>query len=155
MKTFTKTSAWAVVCSSMLAQFMLTQEASAEPFAYAANEKSGTVSIIDTATNAVIGDIAAGKKPRGMATSKDGKTLYVSDQPEKALQVIDIASRKVTGKIDLGESPEGVYRSPDGKWIAVAIEEDNSVHFIDTASGKTEFSVKTEGKRLRNRQRQE
>ena len=34
------------------------QAAGAEPFAYVPNEKSGTVSVIDTATDAVVGDFA-------------------------------------------------------------------------------------------------
>ena len=119
----------------------------AAPFAYVANERSGTVSIIDVATDAMVGDISAGKKPRGMTASIDGKRLFVSDQPASALQVVDIATRKITGKIDLGESPEGVYRSPDGKWLAVAVEDDNSVHFIDTATGKPDPTFGVNGKK--------
>ena len=60
---------------------------SAAPFAYVANEESGTVSVIDTATDKVVRDIPAGKKPRGMALSKDGKHLYVSDQPKNVLDI--------------------------------------------------------------------
>jgi len=53
----------------------------AAPFAYVPNEKSGTLSVIDTETDSVVAEIKAGDKPRGLAVSKDGKTLYVSDQP--------------------------------------------------------------------------
>ena len=41
--------------------------AHAEPFAYVPNEKSGTLSVIDTATDQVVRQIAAGKRPRGIA----------------------------------------------------------------------------------------
>ena len=128
-----------------LACAWLASVATAAPFAYVANERSGNNTVIDTANDAVVGEFAAGKRPRGLAASKDGKLLYVSDQPANSLQIVDIAARKVGRRIDLGESPEGVYRSPDGKLLAVAVEEDNSVHFIDTASGKRAFQVKTEG----------
>ncbi|HEX7954459.1 MAG TPA: hypothetical protein VF523_15455, partial [Burkholderiales bacterium] len=56
----------------------------AAPNAYVPNEGSGTVSVIDTATDQIIKTIPAGKKPRGSAVSKDGTKLYVSDQPHNA-----------------------------------------------------------------------
>lgn len=114
--------------------------------AYVANEKSGSVSVIDTARDEVVAEIRTGTKPRGMAASLDGKRLYVSDQAANALLVVDLDKRAVASKIDLGESPEGVYLSADGRWIAAAVEVSNSVAFVDVAAGKHAFSVKTEGK---------
>ena len=113
--------------------------------AYASNEKDGTISVIDTAKDEVVASIKAGKTPRGMAASVDGKRLYVSDQKSNALRIIDLATRAEAGAIDLGESPEGVGRSPDGKWVVVAIEEDHQVFFVDVATGKIAFRVKVEG----------
>ena len=97
--------------------------AQAAPFAYVPNEKSGTISVIDTATDTVAGEIPAGKRPRGLAVSPDGKFIYVSDQPANGIHVIDIAARAIVASINLGESPEGVGISPDGRWVAVAVEE--------------------------------
>ena len=118
----------------------------AGPTAYVANEKSGTLSIIDTERDEVIGEIRAGSKPRGMAPSRDGKRLYVSDQPANSLLVVDLDARSVTATIDLGESPEGVSLSPDERWVVAAVELSNSVSFVEVASGKVAFSVKTAGK---------
>ena len=64
----------------------------AAPLAYVSNEKSGTISIIDTATDQVLGEIRAGSKPRGAAVSADGRQLYVSDQPANALLLVDLAT---------------------------------------------------------------
>ena len=94
---------------------LIAGAAAAAPFAYVPNEKSGTISIIDTATDTVSGEIPAGKRPRGIAISPDGKTIYVSDQPTNGVNVIDVAARKVVANIHLGESPEGVGYSPDGR----------------------------------------
>jgi YVTN family beta-propeller protein len=105
-----------------------------------------TLTLIDTARDAVVGEIKAGTKPRGMAVSADGRRLYVSDQPNNALLVIDLGKRAVESKVDLGESPEGVSLSPDGKWVAAAVEVTNSIAFVDTATGKVAFHVKTQGK---------
>ena len=118
----------------------------AAPFAYVPNEGSGSLSVIDTATDQVVGEIAAGKKPRGIVVSADGRTVYVSDQPNNQLVVVDIASRKATGVIALGESPEGVGISPDGRWVAAAVEETNDVAFVDTRTQRKAFVVKVRGK---------
>ena len=86
----------------------------AAPFAYVPNEKSGTISVIDIETDSVVAEIKAGDKPRGLAASKDGKTLYVSDQPNNVLVKIDLDQRIASGTVELGESPEGVSISPNG-----------------------------------------
>jgi YVTN family beta-propeller protein len=118
----------------------------AGPNAYVANEKSGTVSVVDTERDELIGEVRTGGKPRGMAASRDGKLLYVSDQTANALLVVELLSQKVVSKIDLGESPEGVSSSPDGRWVVAAVELTNSVAFVDTGRAAVAFSVKTRGK---------
>ena len=116
----------------------------AAPFAYVPNEGSGTVSVIDTASDEVVATIPAGKKPRGLAIS--GDWLYVSDQPNNRLQMIDLKMRAAAGTIALGESPEGVYASPDGRWIAAAIEESNAVAITDTQTNKVAFNLQVKGR---------
>ncbi len=118
--------------------------ACAAPFAYVPNEGSGTVSVIDTATDEVVADIPAGKKPRGLAIS--GDWLYVSDQPNNRLQMIDLRKREPGGTIALGESPEGVYVSPDGRWVAAAIEKGNDVAITDTQTNQVAFTIKVQGR---------
>jgi YVTN family beta-propeller protein len=118
----------------------------AAPLAYVANEKSGTLSIIDTASDRVTGEIATGGKPRGMALSRDGKWLYVSDSAGNRLLVVDTARRTVQAAVPLGESPEGIDLSPDGKLVAAASELANAVILLDTQTGKALATVKTSGK---------
>jgi YVTN family beta-propeller protein len=119
--------------------------AHAEPFAYVPNEGSGNLSIIDIATDSVVGEIPAGSKPRGTAVSPDGQLAWVSDQPGAQLLVIDLQKKTVQDRVPLGESPEGVGRSADGRWVAAAVEERDCVVFVDTATRKVVFSVKTKG----------
>src|SRR4026207_1680809 len=109
------------------------------------NENAGTISLIDTARDEVVGVVKTGGKPRGTAIHAARKLAYVSDQPSNALLVVDLDKRVVVKKIDLGESPEGVYISPDGKLVAAAVELTNSVAFIDTARDAVAFRVKIQG----------
>ena len=124
--------------AAVLAAGLLAPLGASAQFAFASNEKDGTLSVIDTTKDEVVASINAGRTPRGMAASVDGRRLYVSDQKINALRIIDLATRTPTGSVDLGESPEGVGRSADGKWIAVAIEEDHQVLFVNVATGRTE-----------------
>jgi YVTN family beta-propeller protein len=56
----------------------LAGTAAAAPFAYVPNEKSGTISVIDTDGDTVVRTFVTGGKPRVIAVSPDGKTVYVS-----------------------------------------------------------------------------
>ena len=46
---------------------LLAQTVWAAPLAYVVNEKSATISIVDTVDDRRIGDIAVGRRPRGAA----------------------------------------------------------------------------------------
>src|SRR5262249_31927970 len=92
--------------------------------AYVSNEGSGTVSVIDTATDKITGTLRNAKKPRGIAVARDGSRLYLSDQTANALVVVDPAKSATIATLPLGSSPEAIYLSPDGKWLSAAIEED-------------------------------
>src|SRR3954462_8670876 len=109
------------------------------------NENGGTVSLIDTARDEVVGEIQTGGKPRGAAILAARKLAYGSDQPSNALPVIYVEKRALLRKIALGESPEGVYISRDGRLVTAAVELTNSVAFIDTASDSVAFRVKIKG----------
>ena len=45
---------------------------------YVTNETSGNLSVIDATTGTVVGVVALGRRPRGIAASPDGRTLYVA-----------------------------------------------------------------------------
>jgi YVTN family beta-propeller protein len=135
----------AIGCILLAAAACVAVSPAAAGLALVGNENAGTISLIDTDKDAVVGEIRTGGKPRGTAIHAARRLAYVSDQPNNALLVIDIDKRAVTGKIDLGESPEGVYISPDGKLVAAAVELTNSVVFIDTAAGAVAFRVKIKG----------
>jgi len=70
-----------------LLSLALPQTLLAAPFAYVPNESPGAISIIDIATDQVLGEVPAGKKPRSTAMSADDRSLYVSEQPNNRLVV--------------------------------------------------------------------
>src|SRR5512135_1838222 len=83
---------------------VLACAAAAAPVAYVPNEGSGTVSVIDTATDRVTGTLKIGTKPRGIAAAPGGTRIFVSDQPSGTLIVYDVASRTEVARTPVGKS---------------------------------------------------
>ncbi|QEH36450.1 Cytochrome c-554 precursor [Aquisphaera giovannonii] len=66
------------------------------------------------ASEFVIGRIATGINPRGLAVAPDGKTAWVACALEDAVAVIDIAARKEVRRVDLG-GPKEISRARFGE----------------------------------------
>jgi YVTN family beta-propeller protein len=103
---------------------------------------SGTVSVIDTASNTVIKTIAVGLHPCGMALSPSGDRLYVTNANSDTVSVINTTSDTEVRALHvgnflggreplLGSSPNAVTVSPDGRTLYVANAAENAVAVLD------------------------
>src|SRR4051812_33058720 len=132
------------------------------------NERSGDVTVIDAATDKVVGTIPVGKRPRGIHASPDGKTLYVAvsgspiigppkldekgapifpkveggDRAEDGIAVIDLKTKRLVKKLPTGTDPEEFAVSPDGRRIYVSNEDAGTTTLLNVADGKVEAVVK-------------
>jgi YVTN family beta-propeller protein len=121
---FKKTAAivWILLFAMIILAAMHPMTTQAEPFAYITNSGDNTVSVIDTATNAVTATIAVGGYPFGVAVHPDGATIYVTNTEDATVSVIDAATNKVTATIPVGGGPVyGVAVTPNGSNLYVAI----------------------------------
>jgi YVTN family beta-propeller protein len=107
---------------------------------------SGTVSVIDTASNAVVRHIDVGLHPVGMTLSPSGDRLYVTNANSDTVSVIDTASDAVVKTLSvqaqaesdnqargaiLGSSPNAIATSPDGRRLYVANASENAIAVLD------------------------
>ncbi|WP_330289274.1 beta-N-acetylglucosaminidase domain-containing protein [Streptomyces sp. NBC_00576] len=104
--------------------------------AYAANQGSDTVSVIDVAAAKVTATVAVGDVPAGLALTPDGRTLWVADYSDDAVQPIDLATGTAGTKIAVGDGPENMAITPDGTTLYVANIHDSTVSPVDIATGK-------------------
>src|SRR5258708_26718037 len=92
--------------------------------AYIPNSIDHNVSVIDTATNTVIGSpIPVGPNPRAVAVTPDGSKVYITNLNffASTVWVIATATDTVTGSpIPVGSFPVGVAVTPDGSKVYVA-----------------------------------
>jgi YVTN family beta-propeller protein len=94
-----------------------------------------TVSVIDTATNAIVNTIPAGQGclcigPDGVALTPDGALAYVTNELENTLSVIRTASNSVIATLPVGSGPTSAAMSPDGQRV-----------YVLNGSGTTSVSV--------------
>jgi len=117
--------------------------------AYVSNEKGNSVTVIDTEKLEAVKTVKVGRRPRGIALTKDGSELFICAGDDDAIQVLDTKTLQITGKLPSGPDPELLALSPDGKTIYVSNENDNLVTMIDVATkrqtGDVPVGVEPEG----------
>jgi PQQ-dependent catabolism-associated beta-propeller protein len=117
--------------------------------AYVSNEKSNTVSVIDTTAWKVVETIKVGQRPRGISFTKDQKYVLVAVGDDDTIQMIDTTSNKVVDTLPSGPDPELFIDDPTGRILYVANENDNTVTIIDIERrarlGEVEVGVEPEG----------
>jgi YVTN family beta-propeller protein len=117
---------------------------------YVTDIDNNRVSVIDVATNAVVGSIAVGASPWGIAIGTDGRA-YVANSSDGTLSVIDTFTDTVLGDVAVGNSPTSV--AVDGHRVYVTNTNDDTVSVIDTdtyattlvAVGDSPFGVAVSG----------
>jgi YVTN family beta-propeller protein len=107
--------------------------AKATTFGYVVNAVDNTVSVIDTASNAVVATIPVGTLPVGVATTPDGTRAYVTNAGDNTVSVIDTAKNTVMATIPVVGEPQSIAITPDGKHGYITNVFDNTVSVIDTA----------------------
>ncbi len=112
---------------------------------YTAEQTSNTVSVIDPATNKLLGsihlgeDVPAALSPlyrgellvHGLGFSPDHKTLAVVSIGSNSVTLIDTGTNKVRGKIYVGRSPHEAFFRPGGRELWVTVRGENYVSVID------------------------
>ena len=127
---------------------------------FVSNERSGDVTVIDGATDSVVGTFPVGKRPRGIHATPDGRRVFVTlsgsprmapgldenrapaDKRADALGVIDPSARKLIDRWHVGSDPEQFAISKDGKFAFIANEDDASVSIVDLDSGQSRGRIK-------------
>jgi YVTN family beta-propeller protein len=109
---------------------------------------SNTVSVIDTATNKVVGPpiaLGTGTGPVAVAVTPDGTHACVANTGTGTVSVIDTATNTVlTGPgfpIPVGTGPDGIAVTPDGTQVYVTNAGAGTVSVIATATNKSVATI--------------
>lgn len=110
------------------------------------NSAGDFVSIIDPASNKVVGTIQGIEVNHGAAAAPDGSRYYISDEDRSTLDVADCKTLQVTRRIPLSGHPNNIAISKDGRRVYVSIAvAPGAVDVVDTASLKVVKSIPVQG----------
>ncbi len=85
------------------------------------NFAGDVVSIIDPATNKVVGEIKGIEMAHGISVAKDNSQIYIAQEFTKSVLVVDGKTLQVTKRIALSGDPNLIQLTPDGKTMYVSI----------------------------------
>jgi YVTN family beta-propeller protein len=124
------------------------------------NEVGGDLTVIDSGNYNVLATVPLGKRPRGIHSSPDHKTIYVAlsgspiagpdvdestlpppDKTADGIGVFDVAQNKVVRTIHGGSDPENFDVSKDGTQLYISNEDVSAVSIVDIASGNVVKSL--------------
>lgn len=110
------------------------------------NSAGDDVSIIDPATNKVVGTIHGIEVNHGAAAAPDGSRYYISNEDRSTLDVVDAKSLQVTKSIRLSGHPNNISISKDGRRVYVSIAvAPGAVDVVDTVSLEKVKSMPVKG----------
>jgi YVTN family beta-propeller protein len=111
-----------------------------------ADKSADGIAVVDVAAGKLTGKLQAGSDPEEFALSRDGKSIYISNEDVKTASVIDIGTAKVAHIIPVGQEPEGVTTTPNGKQFYVTCEAGGDVYVIDTLAYQVVGHFKVNGR---------
>ena len=88
--------------------------------AYTANIGSGTVSVLDLKTAKKLRDFAVGGKPEGLALTRGGRELWISDLDAPHVRIWDTKKGEKIAEQPVDPVAIRVLASPDGKLVATS-----------------------------------
>jgi YVTN family beta-propeller protein len=103
-------------------------------YIYVTNFDSGNVTVVNGASQQVVGWIPVGSQPNGVAYDPDNGFIYVANQNSSNVTVIDGVTDSVIGSIVVGSGPNGVGFDPANGNIYVSNSMSGTVSIISAPS---------------------
>lgn len=114
---------------------------------YITNSGGDDVTIVDVASNKVLGRIVVGRNPHGIAVPAAADFILVTVEGTRPGQLvwIDPKTDRVTQRMDVGLAPNALAVTPDGKWAYIPCA-DGHWDVVDVAARKVVKRIETGGR---------
>lgn len=127
------------VGSGLLVLLLSAPAFAAGPYAYITRGWTNLVDVIDTSSASVVGTVAVGDQPVGVAVTPT--RAYVANTLSNTVSVIDTTTNTVVATIPVGQRPYGVAADAANQRVYVTNQNDNSVSVIDAANNTVVATV--------------
>jgi len=114
-----------------------------EPLLYVVNHQDGTVSVINTDDNEVVGTpVEVGRLPTHAVVSGDGTNLYVVNSGDNTVSYVELSTiPRESWVVDVGQTPYGIAISRDDRYLFVTNEFDDTVSVVSLLMDRVECVV--------------
>ena len=113
--------------------------------AYVANIGSDSITVIDLAPGEAAGkkvaDVATGAGAEGIAVSRDGSQVWVTNREDDDVVLVDPKSLEVVARLEAGSFPIRAELTPDQRWLLVTNARGGSLTVIDTEKREVERTL--------------
>jgi YVTN family beta-propeller protein len=114
-------------------------------FAYVTNSASSNVSVINTATNALVATVTVGCGPTAVAITPNGAFAYVANSCDSTVSVINTATNTVVATVAVGGQPQNMAITPDGAFAYTSNVLANNLSVINTTTNTVVDTVQAAG----------
>ncbi len=103
---------------------------------YVSNTISNNIAVFDKKLGQVVGMIATGKGPAGMAVDQRLRRVYIAASGDDEIEVIDVTGGELINAIKLsaGDHPQEIALTPDGRTLLSVNTGTRTVSFVDPLS---------------------
>jgi YVTN family beta-propeller protein len=78
---------------------------------------SGTVEVLDIASQAITATVSVGPQPYRIMLSPDGRRVYTNNLSDGTVSVVDLTTASTVATTQVGPEPTGLAVSPDGRLV--------------------------------------
>ena len=123
------------------APFDVTFAAGGRRLAVSGGEQDGTVHVFDPRTLGLVSEAKIGIAPRGIASARDGKNVWVAVNGSSRVERVDLETGRVARIVKTPHLPDRVAVSPSGRYLLIAHGGRDAQHVseIDLETGKRKW----------------
>jgi YVTN family beta-propeller protein len=116
--------------------FLLPEKPLESLLGYVSNYGSDNLTIFNKFTRQVVGVLATGRGPLGLAIDPVGERLYIAASGDDEVEAVDIRAGRIVNraKLQSGDSPQELALTPDKRLLFATENGSNTVSVIDTSS---------------------
>ncbi len=113
---------------------------------YVLSSAGNDITVVDVATNEIIGSIEVGDRPHGIAAPASQDVLYIATEFDNSLTVIDPAKDVVVKRYQVfGDRPNEIDVTSDGRFVYAPLFGAGVYEVFDTVEEKIVARIPTDG----------
>jgi len=105
-------------------------------YLYVVNREAHRITVIDTTTKTVAGEIPTSRGPVRIAVTGDGRELVYAAMHDQKVEILDIETRKIRGSVALDGPPVSLHLSPGDRYALTACQDLDTVYVISLKERK-------------------